>query len=137
MPATSPLHGAVSQPLLLSNHFSNFQDVDRDDIANQQAICHSIRWRTLGPHHLRAQGGPRQSHEPRGERSRTVCRSIFLQAGTPNLTILGIYKPDKQLRRYAVGIERALASWEANPQEWADYIAFLGRLLKVCFDSLR
>lgn len=43
----------------------------------------------------------------------------------------GIYKTDKGLRRYAATIERALASWEVSPQEWADYISFLGRLLKV------
>jgi len=39
---------------------------------------------------------------------------------------------DKGLRRYAALIERALGSWEVSPQEWADYIAFLGRLLKAC-----
>ncbi|KAK3706813.1 hypothetical protein LTR37_012492 [Vermiconidia calcicola] len=47
------------------------------------------------------------------------------------LTNTGIYKVDKSLRRYGVTIERALASWEISPQEWADYIAFLGRLLKA------
>ncbi|KAK5172860.1 uncharacterized protein LTR77_002980 [Saxophila tyrrhenica] len=40
-------------------------------------------------------------------------------------------KADKGLRRYGVAIERALSSWEISPQEWADYIAFLGRLLKA------
>lgn len=43
----------------------------------------------------------------------------------------GIYKGDKALRRYGATVERALGSWEVSPQEWADYIAFLGRLLKV------
>ncbi|KAI6814397.1 hypothetical protein KC340_g16151 [Hortaea werneckii] len=43
----------------------------------------------------------------------------------------GLYKADKSLRRYAALIERALSTWETSPQEWADYIAFLGRLLKV------
>ncbi|WPG98053.1 Hypothetical protein R9X50_00083800 [Acrodontium crateriforme] len=42
-----------------------------------------------------------------------------------------LYKGDKTLRRYAAIIERTLASWENNPQEWADYIAFLSRLLKA------
>lgn len=44
---------------------------------------------------------------------------------------VGIYKADKALRRYGGTIERALNSWEVSLQEWADYIAFLGRLLKV------
>lgn len=33
--------------------------------------------------------------------------------------------------RYAAIIERALSSWEISPEEWADYIAFLARLLKA------
>lgn len=33
--------------------------------------------------------------------------------------------------RYAANIERALSSWEISPEEWADYIAFLARLLKA------
>lgn len=37
---------------------------------------------------------------------------------------------DKTYRRYAAGIERALASFEQT-REWPDYISFLGRLLKV------
>lgn len=43
----------------------------------------------------------------------------------------GLYKADKSLRRYAATIERALGSWEISPEEWADYIAFLARLLKA------
>ncbi|EMD00050.1 hypothetical protein BAUCODRAFT_62777 [Baudoinia panamericana UAMH 10762] len=42
-----------------------------------------------------------------------------------------IYKADKGLRRYGVLVERAVSSWETAPREWADYIAFLGRLLKA------
>jgi hypothetical protein len=38
---------------------------------------------------------------------------------------------DKSYRRYANGVERALASFESPQQEWADYISFLGRLLKA------
>lgn len=38
---------------------------------------------------------------------------------------------DKSYRRYAAGIERALSSFETTQQEWADYISFLGRLLKA------
>jgi Dopey, N-terminal len=40
-------------------------------------------------------------------------------------------KNDKSYRRYASGVERALALFDTALQEWADYISFLGRLLKV------
>ncbi|KAH9819402.1 cellular morphogenesis regulator DopA like protein [Teratosphaeria destructans] len=43
----------------------------------------------------------------------------------------GLFKADKSLRRYAALVNRALGTWETSPQEWADYIAFLGRLLKA------
>ncbi|KAF9731537.1 hypothetical protein PMIN06_009588 [Paraphaeosphaeria minitans] len=42
-----------------------------------------------------------------------------------------LQKKDKGFRRYAAGVERALALWDAAQQEWADYISFLGRLLKA------
>jgi hypothetical protein len=42
-----------------------------------------------------------------------------------------LQKKDKGFRRYAAGVERALALWDTAQQEWADYISFLGRLLKV------
>ena len=38
---------------------------------------------------------------------------------------------DKSLRRYASAVERALSLFDTTLQEWADYISFLGRLLKV------
>lgn len=40
-------------------------------------------------------------------------------------------KDDKNLRRYAALVDRALGTWETAPEEWADYIAFLSRLLKA------
>ncbi|KAL8703758.1 MAG: hypothetical protein Q9201_003056 [Fulgogasparrea decipioides] len=40
-------------------------------------------------------------------------------------------KPDKAYRRYAAGVDRALSLFDTALQEWADYISFLGRLLKV------
>ena len=43
----------------------------------------------------------------------------------------GTHKGDKTFRKYAAIIERALSSWEISPEEWADYIAFLARLLKA------
>ncbi|PBP19238.1 cellular morphogenesis regulator [Diplocarpon rosae] len=37
---------------------------------------------------------------------------------------------DKVFRRYASGVDRSLSLFETALQEWADYISFLGRLLK-------
>lgn len=44
---------------------------------------------------------------------------------------------DKAYRKYATGVERALGLFETALQEWADYISFLNRLLKVRFFSVR
>lgn len=38
---------------------------------------------------------------------------------------------DKHYRKYASGVERALALFDTALEEWADYISFLSRLLKV------
>lgn len=38
---------------------------------------------------------------------------------------------DKAYRKYAAGVDKALALFETALQEWADYISFLNRLLKV------
>ena len=46
-------------------------------------------------------------------------------------TFEGIDTKDKGYRRYVASVERALASFETTQQEWADYISFLGRLLKA------
>ncbi|KAL8626585.1 hypothetical protein Q9189_007719 [Teloschistes chrysophthalmus] len=40
-------------------------------------------------------------------------------------------KPDKAYRRYAAGIYRALSLFDTALEGWADYISFLGRLLKA------
>lgn len=48
-----------------------------------------------------------------------------------DLACVALYKKDKGFRRYAAGVERALALWDTAQQEWADYISFLARLLKV------
>ncbi|MBE3047890.1 hypothetical protein IMZ48_36345, partial [Candidatus Bathyarchaeota archaeon] len=42
---------------------------------------------------------------------------------------------DKHYRKYAAAVERALSLFETTLQEWADYISFLNRLLKVRTDS--
>jgi hypothetical protein len=47
------------------------------------------------------------------------------------MAVPALYKKDKTFRRYALGVERTLALWDSAQQEWADYISFLGRLLKV------
>ncbi|KAK4556390.1 hypothetical protein LTR86_006534 [Recurvomyces mirabilis] len=59
----------------------------------------------------------RSSPVPRKEQRRAVEDELF--------------RADKGLRRYGALVERAVASWETSPNEWADYIAFLNRLLKV------
>ncbi|KAI9691384.1 MAG: hypothetical protein M1820_009687 [Bogoriella megaspora] len=43
----------------------------------------------------------------------------------------GLLRKDKSYRKYSAGIERALSSFDTAQQEWADYISFLGRLLKA------
>ena len=43
---------------------------------------------------------------------------------------------DKHYRKYAAGVDRALLLFETALQEWADYISFLNRLLKVSRHSL-
>ncbi|PWY70957.1 hypothetical protein BO70DRAFT_432047 [Aspergillus heteromorphus CBS 117.55] len=40
-------------------------------------------------------------------------------------------KKDKNYRRYATTVERALSLFDTALQEWADYISFLSRLLKA------
>lgn len=61
---------------------------------------------------------------------------IFPVAGVSLLSSLlwrraGPNRKDKNFRRYASGVERALSLFDTALQEWADYISFLGRLLKV------
>ncbi|KAJ5367814.1 Dopey N-terminal [Penicillium brevicompactum] len=43
----------------------------------------------------------------------------------------GTLKKDKNYRRYASSVERALSLFDNALQEWADYISFLSRLLKA------
>ena len=40
---------------------------------------------------------------------------------------------DKSYRKYAHGVDRALVLFETALEEWADYISFLNKLLKVQF----
>ncbi|KAL5343620.1 protein dopey [Aspergillus crustosus] len=43
----------------------------------------------------------------------------------------GSLKKNKNYRRYASSVERALSLFDTTLQEWADYISFLSRLLKA------
>lgn len=45
--------------------------------------------------------------------------------------ITEIHIKDKNYRRYAASVDRALSLFDTALQEWADYISFLSRLLKV------
>jgi hypothetical protein len=42
-----------------------------------------------------------------------------------------LLKKDKGYRRYASTVERVLSQFDTAVEEWADYISFLGRLLKA------
>ena len=55
-------------------------------------------------------------------------------ADDPTRRTPGVQDPSlktKPYRRYAAGVERALGLFDSALQEWADYIAFLGRLQKA------
>ncbi|KAH6637763.1 Dopey, N-terminal-domain-containing protein [Boeremia exigua] len=58
-------------------------------------------------------------------------RSSPAPRATRNAAEDALYKKDKSFRRYALGVDRTLALWDTAQQEWADYISFLGRLLKA------
>lgn len=51
--------------------------------------------------------------------------------GRPRLAAEDAPPRDKNYRKYASGVERALSLFDTALQEWADYISFLNRLLKV------
>lgn len=78
-------------------------------------------------------GSGRSSPVPRSARNAVQERMLSQYAcSTRTLTArTALYRKDKNFRRYAAGVERALALWDTAQQEWADYISFLGRLLKV------
>lgn len=57
---------------------------------------------------------------------------MALISGVADLEILGDAPvKDKAYRRYAAGVDKALLLFETALEEWADYISFLNRLLKV------
>ncbi|KAF2869081.1 cellular morphogenesis regulator dopa [Massariosphaeria phaeospora] len=61
----------------------------------------------------------------------SVGRSSPSPRAARTTTEESLFTKDKSFRRYAAGVERALALWDTAQQEWADYISFLGRLLKA------
>ena len=41
------------------------------------------------------------------------------------------YRKDSRYKKYVQQVERILQSFDKEVNEWADFIAFLGKLLKV------
>jgi hypothetical protein len=72
--------------------------------------------------------------EPTGIWYAVAARLLFLSFFFQLLTGAFLEEPrvkDKHYRKYASGVERALSLFDTTLQEWADYISFLNRLLKV------
>lgn len=46
-----------------------------------------------------------------------------------------VLQNDPRWRKYSISIEKTLQSFD-NVNEWADFITFLAKLLKVCFYNL-
>jgi len=70
-------------------------------------------------------------------RSRVVGSTKVVHRRLPKASLRKLIVPDPtkkdpKYKRFSASIDRALALFESNNlQEWADYISFLGRLLKV------
>ncbi|KAL9122415.1 MAG: hypothetical protein Q9187_001035 [Circinaria calcarea] len=58
-------------------------------------------------------------------------QSFSVNGRTRNRDDDALAKKDKGYRRYASGVERVLSLFDTAFEEWADYISFLGRLLKA------
>ncbi|KAI1419630.1 putative regulator of reproduction dopa [Xylaria sp. FL1777] len=73
------------------------------------------------------ESGPRRSISPDSSgRNTPTSRQWRNQLGADD-----IVPKDKHYRKYASGVERALALFDTALEEWADYISFLSRLLKA------
>ncbi|CAI6339107.1 unnamed protein product [Periconia digitata] len=84
----------------------------------------------------RDQECPAMSHDPPSAANLQVFSPTFSGRSTPSPrvsrnTAEDRLQKDKNFRRYAATVERALALWDTSQQEWADYISFLARLLKA------
>ncbi|KAL1956540.1 hypothetical protein VTO42DRAFT_7104 [Malbranchea cinnamomea] len=64
-------------------------------------------------------------------RSSSPASSEASHARASNQTNEDGLKKDKNYRRYASNVDRALSLFDTALQEWADYISFLSRLLKA------
>ncbi|KZZ91956.1 dopey [Ascosphaera apis ARSEF 7405] len=64
-------------------------------------------------------------------RSDSPATSEASLATSRSRTIDEPFKKDKNYRRYASNIDRALSLFDSALQEWADYISFLSKLLKA------
>lgn len=76
---------------------------------------------------------PRSTTCSQHHKHREIRSSHTAASGKSSPELLGRHFTDEM--RYAANIERALSSWEISPEEWADYIAFLARLLKAIQSS--
>lgn len=57
--------------------------------------------------------------------------NVLVIAGTSAYSYAVSSKKDKAIRRWDATVERVLATFDQSVDEWADYISFLARLLKV------
>ena len=71
------------------------------------------------------------SHARRSASPNNSGRSTPLSAKLRSKDDENLTRTDKPYKRYASNVERALSSFDSALQEWADYISFLGRLLKA------
>jgi len=78
-----------------------------------------------GTRQLRANGGTNLATV------RTVGGPRSLVTATDHGDVEEISPKDKHYRKYASGVDRALSLFDTALEEWADYISFLNRLLKV------
>ncbi|TGJ87804.1 hypothetical protein E0Z10_g968 [Xylaria hypoxylon] len=72
--------------------------------------------------------GPRRSMSPADSSGRNTPTS---RQWRNQLSADDVVPKDKHYRKYASGVERALALFDTALEEWADYISFLSRLLKA------
>ncbi|KAI1757028.1 putative regulator of reproduction dopa [Xylaria castorea] len=73
------------------------------------------------------ESGPRRSMSPDSSGRNTPTSRQWRN----QLNADDVAPKDKHYRKYASGVERALALFDTALEEWADYISFLSRLLKA------
>lgn len=65
----------------------------------------------------------------------TSCEFVSSLAWNESDRIALVYQSDKSYRRYSVLMEKTLSSFDGASQEWADYVSFLNRLIRVSRDA--